>query len=274
VTRLVELDYINLIAAITGTQTPDVFLFVGGNQTTLGAGVNGTHSVYELDLRRGIDRPIVTKRVPMTNASFCVHIEPIPGHPNKYLVADTKAGIIWRVDVLSGAYEKVMHDDTMNPPAWAPIAFGMNSAHVHDGYIYYANAFLGTFYRFKMTGEGRAAPGARVEEVRHVRAVFLDGVTFGPDDRDTIWVASNANNQLVAVPPRGEPIAVLGASDEAVLPGPVSVAFGKLPGDTETLYVVTGGALLNPVNGTFVEGGKIIAVDTRGFAFPSEVDEL
>ncbi|KAI1288299.1 hypothetical protein F5Y03DRAFT_379887 [Xylaria venustula] len=274
VTKVVELDYISLIAAITGTQDPDVFLFVGGNQTTIGAGVNGTHSVFELNLRKGVDRPVVTRRVHMADASFCVHIEPIPGRDGKYLVSDTKAGIIWRVDVESGTYEEIMHDNSMIPPAWAPIAFGINSAHVHDGYVYYSNAYLGYFYRFRMTDDGYAAPGAKIEIYQHMRAVFVDGVTFGPGTGDVIWVASNANNQLVAVPPWGDPVAVLGASDETVLAGPVAVAFGKLPGDTETLYVVTGGALLNPVNGSFVEGGRVLAVDTTGFAFSLGGNEL
>ncbi|KAI0194998.1 hypothetical protein F4808DRAFT_474727 [Astrocystis sublimbata] len=272
-TRVVDLDYISLIASITGTQNPDVFVFVGGNQTTIGAGVPGTHSVYELDLTNGIDHPIVAERVHMTNASFCVHIEPIPDHSDNYLVSDTKAGIIWQVDVSSGTYEEVLRDKTMAPPAWASMDFGINGAHVHNGYIYYNNGFLGNFYHFAMTDDGHAVPGTKIELVQHVRAVFLDGSTFGPDDSNIIWTASNANNQLIAIPPQGNPVTVLGASDEAVLAGPVGLAFGKLPGDKETLYIVTGGALLNPINGTFVEGGRIIAVDTRGFSFPPE-DEL
>lgn len=271
--KVVEFDYINLIAAINGTPDPDVFVFVGGNQTTIGAGVNGTHSIFELDLRKGVDKAVVTNLLPMTEADFCVHIEPIPGHDYCYIVVDTKSGSIWRANTQTGEYEVIMHDSTMMPPAWAPVTFGMTSAHIHKGYVHYYNAFNGDFYRFKMTDDGYAVPGAKIETYNHLRAVFMDGSAFGPDDRDILWLASDANNQLVAVPPRGDAVSVLGASDEAVLAGPVNVAFGKLPGDTQTLYVVTGGALLNPVNGTFVEGGRIVAIDTRGFAFRSEEED-
>jgi hypothetical protein len=31
------------------------------------------------------------------------------------------------------------------------------------------------------------------------------------------------------------------------------------------LYITTTGALAAPVNGTVIEGGKVVAVDTRGF---------
>lgn len=49
------------------------------------------------------------------------------------------------------------------------------------------------------------------------------------------------------------------------LAGSVAPAFGTLPRDTDTLYVATSGGMVFPINGTIVEGGKIVAVDTKGF---------
>ncbi|TRX92180.1 hypothetical protein FHL15_007047 [Xylaria flabelliformis] len=274
ITRVLEFENINVASAITGTQRPDVFVFVGGNQTTIGKGIDHTYSVFELDISRGLDRPIITERVRMTRAKFCVHIEPLPGHPDQYLVSDTKAGAIWKVDALAGTHELAVQDDAMKPPPWAPIKFGIGNAHVRDGYVYWNNGFLGTIYRIKITDEGYAAEGAQRELVNALRAVYIDGMTFGPLQRDIMWVASNSNNQLLAVSLHGGVTTVLGSSDDAELAGPVNVAFGKLVGDTQTLYVITCGALINPINGSYVEGGKIIAVDTSGFTFPSLDDEL
>lgn len=47
--------------------------------------------------------------------------------------------------------------------------------------------------------------------------------------------------------------------------GVVAGAFRRLPGDTNTLYVVTAEGMLNPINGTLFEGGKVVAVDTTSF---------
>ncbi|KAI1117987.1 hypothetical protein F5Y14DRAFT_400722 [Nemania sp. NC0429] len=270
VTRIADFDYINVASAIVETEQPDVYHFIGGNQTTLGAGVDHTYAMYELDVTQGLDKPLITERVKMTDARFCVHIEPLPGRPNQYLVSDTRAGIIWRVDASAGTYKVALQDDSMKPPVWAPIKFGINNSHLRNGYLYWLNGFLGTIYRIKVNDEGFPVPGAQKEVIKEIRAVFLDGMSFDPLNRDVMWVNSNANNQLLAVPFKGEATSVLGASDDKVLPGPVEMAFGRVPGDTETLYVGTCGALVNPINGTFVEGGKIIAVDTSSFTVPAQ----
>ncbi|KAI1170811.1 hypothetical protein F4777DRAFT_567831 [Nemania sp. FL0916] len=274
VTRLAEFQNINVASAIVETEQTDIFLFIGGNQTTLGAGVDHTYSVYELDISQGLDKPIISERVRMTDARFCVAIEPLPGRPSQYLVTDTRGGIIWKVDATAGTYERALQDEIMKPPVWAPIKFGINNAHVRDGYVYWPNGFLGQIYRNEITEEGFPVAGTQKELVKEIRAVFTDGMAFDPSGRDLLWVASNANNQLLAVPFQGDVVTVLGASDESLLPGPVEMAFGKLPGDTQTLYVVTCGAMVNPINGTFVEGGKIVAVDTSSFVIPGQENEL
>ncbi|KAJ6093982.1 hypothetical protein N7467_002827 [Penicillium canescens] len=77
--------------------------------------------------------------------------------------------------------------------------------------------------------------------------------------------ATDADNRLVAVTPDGTATFVAGAPDEMTLAGSVAPGFGTLPKDTDTLYVAKSGAMVFPVNGTIIEGGKIVAVDTRGF---------
>lgn len=76
----------------------------------------------------------------------------------------------------------------------------------------------------------------------------LDDLTTGPLDEDAIWVATNPGNTVVAVRPDGSTIVV--------------VAFGRTWKDRDILYVVTGGGLAGPVNGTLTEGGELIAIGT------------
>jgi hypothetical protein len=53
---------------------------------------------------------------------------------------------------------------------------------------------------------------------------------------------------------------------ELILARDTSCAIGRGKGDTKILYVATNGGIANPVNGILVEGGKVVAIDTRGFS--------
>lgn len=94
----------------------------------------------------------------------------------------------------------------------------------------------------------------------------MDKSEFAPQDNATIFTALNADNQLLAVTPDGNPTYVAGTPDELILLGPVAPASGKVEGDTNTVYVVvTCGAILNPINGLIFEGGRVVAIDTTLF---------
>ncbi|KZV92136.1 hypothetical protein EXIGLDRAFT_769324, partial [Exidia glandulosa HHB12029] len=74
------------------------------------------------------------------------------------------------------------------------------------------------------------------------------------------FVAFNNGNQLLRVTRDGKTDVVLGAQDSAVLPGPTSA---QLSHDGHTLYVTTSGSGGNPINGTFSEGPRVIAIDVQ-----------
>lgn len=84
-----------------------------------------------------------------------------------------------------------------------------------------------------------------------------------------MFVCSNFGNTVFAVDVDGGKgrKTVLGALGELTVGGDTSAAFGRGKGDGNVLYVVTGGAMGSPVNGTLIEGGKVVAVDTKGFRF-------
>lgn len=192
-------------------------------------------------------------------------VVPVPSVPDTVLVSDSTKGVVWRVNTLTREYEVGVEDPKMQHPPWAPTPFGIGTIQLHRGHLYWCANYEATIYRVRLAADGQRAPGARRELVKTVRAIFLDGFTFGPRGGDTIWAATNADNRLVAVTPDGEATVVAGAPDEMTLAGAVAPAFGRR-GDTDTLYVVTSGALVVPVNGTMTEGGKLVAVDTRVWA--------
>lgn len=59
---------------------------------------------------------------------------------------------------------------------------------------------------------------------------------------------------------------VAGAQQESVVAGAIAGTFGRTSADRHILYVVTDGGLASPINGTFVEPAKVVAVDTSRLA--------
>lgn len=266
-----DIHDINGCPSIIETQ-PDVLTVICGLQTSIGLAINGTFGVWELDLRptRGVygalfGRPSMREVVRIPGGGLLSVVERLPGNPTTVLVSDATMGLVWRVDTLTGQYEVAMQAPHMEHVPWSATPFGINGIHVHDGYLYWSHSYEATIYRIAVTSEGYAAEGARTELVKQIRTLYLDNFNFGPAGGDTMWAAANAKNRVYAIDEAGNEIIVAGRPDSMSVPGPVTMAFGKLVGDTDTLYVATGGGLLNPINGTTVEGGKIIAIDTRPF---------
>jgi hypothetical protein len=262
-------DEINATTAIVETR-PNVLAFLGGNQSSLGVGINGTFGVWELDLRPTLDgkggKPSIQELVRIPNGGLLAGLRPLPDIPSTVLVSDSTAGVVWRVDTLTRKYDLGLADGAMVGPVWGATQFGINGVQIRKGYLYWSNSYLASIQRMAITADGYAAPGAKSELVAALRAVYLDTFCFSSDeDDDTIWAATDADNRLAAISPDGKVTFVAGEPDQMTLAGSVAPAFGTLPGDTKTLYVATSGGMVFPINGTVVEGGKIVAVDTTGW---------
>lgn len=248
---------------------PDVFYCLGGMIAVPGAGIWGTFSVWELDLRSHNklkkSQTGLRQLTTFPNNGLPAALVPIPGVPNKVLVADSQLGIIMRVDVVTGEKETIIKDKSMEPPAWAPLPAGMIQIILHKGYLYYSLIFEALLYRIRLTEDGYLYPGAVGELVAPVHAVSVDKFTIGPEGYDDLWAATDADNRLVHVSPDGNVTFVAGAPDEKTLLGSVAAAFGKAPGEEKILYVGTCGGFDNPLEGSVTEGGKLVAIDTSAF---------
>lgn len=248
---------------------PDVYIAIAGQQSTLGRGINGTFGMWQLDFRPTVrtkpGSPSITELVHFTEGGLCSGLDKLPNAPHILLVSDATFGGVWRVDLRSRKMHLAIQDIHMRPLSWALTQAGITNVHIRGGYLYFSNSYEATVYRLPITEDGYAAHGGDSEVVKKVRSLFVDNFAFGPRGGETMWAPSHANNQLLAITSDGQDTVVLGTPNEMTLAGPVATMFGKLENDTDTLYVVTDGGLLTAINGTTIEGGKIVAVDTRPF---------
>jgi sugar lactone lactonase YvrE len=152
----------------------------------------------------------------------------------------------------------------MGPVAGSAALIGINGIHTHEGYLYWTNSNQVTLYKAKITEAGYLAPGAKAEVIVSTPdQMFMDD--FAIDKRGTAWVCTNLGDTVLAVGQDGEEETVVGSITQLTVAGDTSARFGRTPGKFDTLYVSTAGRSALPVNGTVTEGGKVVAIDTRGF---------
>jgi hypothetical protein len=74
------------------------------------------------------------------------------------------------------------------------------------------------------------------------------------------FITENGQNSLVRVDADGSRSVVAGGLHSTLIAGATSAAFGRTWMDQNILYVTAAGGQAAPVNGTYIEGGKIVAV--------------
>lgn len=267
--------------------TEDLFVVVGGNITLGGNGTSnnasGTGSpffAWTIDFRdnttfHGITDGQETKHninitqiAQLTSALLPNGVASIPGNPDAVLIADSFAGLVWRLDIQTGSHKVAVKVPEMSAPTNSSGGVvGINGIKMHLGYLYWTNSATVKIYRVKLDRDGfhKGNGTAAVETVADLssQATFLDD--FAIDDDGVIWVVTNSDNTLFAVKEDNKAVLVGGGKTELTFAGGTAAAFGRDHRSRKTLYVTTCGGLRAPVNGTVTEGGKVVAVDTCGF---------
>lgn len=124
----------------------DVFAVAIGNWSYItGSATPGTWSVWAVDLcddeewgrhKDSESRHQVHKVTDMPEARFLNGMTVLPTHPHIILVGDADRGVIYRVDIVSGAYSIAIDNPDLKPNATATRELGMNGIRYHDGYVH------------------------------------------------------------------------------------------------------------------------------------------
>jgi hypothetical protein len=156
----------------------------------------------------------------------------------------------------------------MAPPSGTALRLGVNGAKVlppqpgpGEAYMYFDNTALNSLYRVPVSFAALQKTGG-VQFLGNV----MGGDDFALDEREGVaYVASEGDNALIRLPLSGGQVGPVigGLSQTVVGVGPTSVAVGRRAAEEGQIFVSTNGGLLAPINGTFTEGGKVVAVDTK-----------
>lgn len=224
---------------------PDVFVLVAGALDIKNfSSTPGSFALWKLDFSNDTEAS-VSKFLALPEAQA---LSAVTKFDNLLLIADSPDGAIWRVDLITKKYKKVISHESMLPAPGAP-PMGVNGIQVQHGNLYYASTTRKEFRRVHINKDAEAI--GKFETISNGTA--LDNFDLEVDG--TAYMATNGANSIVKISPDGQVNTIAGGAKSKELVGPTScLIHGK------TLYVGTNGGVTAPVD-EFKEPAKIVAIE-------------
>lgn len=151
-------------------------------------------------------------------------------------VADSSLGVIWRLDLRSGAVTTAFEGDVLRARRYIALPPGANGLHFFGRDLLVTVSDSGKLLKFHLNPEGRLEPPT-------VAASGIPADDFAIDSRGAVYLTTHVYNTLVRVDPDGRRTVVGDATNGIV--GATDCVFGTRPEDRDTLYVVTDGGALS-----------------------------
>lgn len=246
---------------------PDVFAVLAGAYH-LGVSVGaGSWTVYSVDMRgvglsgagcgalAGGNLPRVREVALVGESQLLNGMAP----RGRYVLAsDTFAGLVYRVDMATGAYGVAINSTYLSE---LDTPHGVNGLRVVGDTLYFANSGQSTLVRVPIAEDGSAAGDYTV--IAHNQGSLDDWDDFAVDAEGAIFAVTAGGNTVVKVSPDGSTQTVVaGNLNSTDVAEPSSAAFGRRSCDSNVLYVTTVGGLLYPINGSVVIPGALVAIET------------
>ncbi|KAL7931278.1 hypothetical protein V8C35DRAFT_309983 [Trichoderma chlorosporum] len=232
--------------------SPDVFAVNAGNYSEGATTFPGSWAVWQVVFHN--EQPQISKVTDLVEAELLNGMTTLGSTPNTILTGDSSAGVIYSVNIQTKRYEPVLENEAFKPVPGAPLPIGVNGIRYLDNYVYYTNSFAPIYGRVPVSKSGYATGSYETIST----TVVGDDFAVTPQ---AAYIAGNPLNVITEVKLDGENKVIAGNLNSNLVAGATSVAFGRTVRDSHVLYVVTNGAALSPVNGTFTEGGKIVALN-------------
>lgn len=211
----------------------------------------GSFSVWKVDLRQS--DPKVGEIADLTDAAFLNGIAALNSHA--VLIADSKLGVVF-LDIDMGKYGIVFDGETMKPVPGALVPIGIDSVKTLGGYLYFTNTFAEALVRVKVDCKTGKAAGP-LDIVAKILSI-TDAFALAKDC--TAFIGGSFSNVVMEISSQGVANVIARNLNSSDVAGATSTTLGRAREDRGTLYVSITGGYGFPVNGTFIEGGKVVAI--------------
>jgi len=236
----------------------DIFAIITGFSDLMKGPTVGSSSVWTVGLSPyGTGKeaaPIVKKIAKIKKAQFLNGAAAL--NSATILLADSYAGNVVALDTYTGQYSVVLSDASMSLNGSGPVPIGINGLKMHDGYLYYSNTVQGTLNRVKVN----PVTGCAISKFECITSSLSTPDDFAIDTDGSTILAEVPDNRVVKVSVKGVVTPVAGNQNSSLVAGVTSVTLGRTRKDRGVVYVGTNGGLARPVNGTGVEGGKVMGI--------------
>ncbi|KAJ7362572.1 hypothetical protein DFH08DRAFT_682816 [Mycena albidolilacea] len=230
---------------------PDVYAVVTSIfNVTAAAAIRGSVVIWSVDLTSGY--PVAKPAARIPQSTLTNGLASFPGHPDLVLASESYLGVVYEVNMRTGAVHVKIRGPALapGPPAPPAIPIGINGLRVgHDGLLYFTNSLQGTFARVPLSG-GAVKVLGDLGSFTHTD--LYDDFVF--DNKGRAWVATHPGALQLFTPLTNgtwvQETAVGNLAGSTLLNVPTAAAFGRDGArEKRTLYVTT-------------VVGQIVAVDT------------
>ncbi|QQK46508.1 Six-bladed beta-propeller TolB-like protein [Penicillium digitatum] len=215
--------------------------------------VVATNAVYTIDLKGHETTPelILIAKPPAGDLNDIAALD----DGNAVVITDSQLGLLWRLDIRTGNYSVIHHDETMAANHDMGLLLGVNGWEIIDDYWYYTNSPKRIFVGFELIYTPVVLWGlVKLSAMIHGAMTCLHGVAF---------LADLVDSMVTRVFPNGSHEIIAGSTNSADLMTATLAAFGRTKKDRNVLYITTGGETRLPVNNTSTRGGKVMALSVE-----------
>ncbi|KAJ6545536.1 hypothetical protein B0H19DRAFT_847120, partial [Mycena capillaripes] len=207
---------------------PDVYAVVTSIfNVTAAAAIRGSVIIWSVDLTSG--SPVAKPAARIPQSTLTNGLASFPGHPDLVLASESYLGVVYEVNMRTGAVHVKIRGPALapGPPAPPAIPIGINEIRVgRDGLLYFTNSLQGTFARVPLSGG----------------MVKYDDFVF--DKKGRAWVATHPGALQLFTPLANgtwvQETAVGDLAGSTLLNVPTAAAFGRDGArEKRTLYVTT-----------------------------------
>ncbi|MCJ1282141.1 hypothetical protein MMC26_001464, partial [Xylographa opegraphella] len=225
------------VTGLTGIveTAPDVFAVAAGNWSSGGFhGEPGSFSIWSVDFNQR--RPTVKLIAAIPEADALNGLTTLESSPEIILAADSSAGVIRRLNVITGEHNVALQNPFFAPTGKIPL--GINGIRTFDGHLYFLNSAQGVYGRVPLNDDGSAAGEVQVVARTNLPAIYDD---FDLDWEGNAWIATHAN-MLNEITIQGKQRNITADSRNTEMTEPTSAQFGRGSKQAEkTVYMVSAG---------------------------------